>query len=117
MISRQLSRRRLLRLIAASTAAAALAPALHARAHYPTALVRPQADDVVGSNDFVLMGRAIHAVTFCIAQLNPVCIIAEIAVKRAEYETRGQAKPSAAPFGLDMARVLGYDDIAARRQD
>jgi hypothetical protein len=64
MISRQLSRRRLLRLIAASTAAAALAPALHARAHYPTALARPQADDVASSNDFVLMGRAIHTVTF-----------------------------------------------------
>lgn len=56
-MSRPISRRQLLRLIAATAATAALAPAFHARAHYPR-LCKEDTDL------WVWMGRAIHPLTF-----------------------------------------------------
>ncbi len=71
---RTLTRRQLLKLIAASSVAAALAPALHARARYPTlaAPPTPEPSDVEGETEagyaysdvWMLKGRAIHTVVF-----------------------------------------------------
>ncbi|HOT91503.1 MAG TPA: L,D-transpeptidase [Anaerolineae bacterium] len=60
-MSHTLTRRQLLKLIVGAAAAATLAPVWHARAQYPTARMIPQAAD---PNTYVLMGRAIHALTF-----------------------------------------------------
>lgn len=51
----------MLKLIAASAATAALAPVLHARAHYPGPR---EPDEVTDPNTWVLMGRAIYNVAF-----------------------------------------------------
>lgn len=56
-----ITRRKLLKLIAASTAAAALSPAFHARARYP---VPPDPEQEMDTNGWVWMGRAIHTVVF-----------------------------------------------------
>jgi hypothetical protein len=63
-----ITRRKLLKLIAASTVTAALSPVFHARAYYPKP---PQPDDDTADETstplvdyWVRMGRAIHTVTF-----------------------------------------------------
>ena len=56
-----INRRRFLKLTAATTAAAALSPAFHARARYPGP---PVPDDDVDTDAWVRMGRAIHSVAF-----------------------------------------------------
>ncbi len=56
-----MTRRRVLKLIAASTAAAALSPTFHARARYPLP-PEPEIDPML--NAWALMGRAIHTVVF-----------------------------------------------------
>jgi len=56
-----ITRRKMLKLIAASAAAAALSPAFHARARYP---IPPKPGDQTDGDAWVLMGRAIHAVAF-----------------------------------------------------
>ena len=56
-----INRRRFLKLTAATTAAAALSPAFHARARYPGP---PEPDDDVDTDAWVRMGRAIHSVAF-----------------------------------------------------
>ncbi|MDY7076145.1 MAG: L,D-transpeptidase [Chloroflexota bacterium] len=66
-----ITRRKLLKLIAATTASAALSPVFHARAHYT---IPPDPDDELDSrkdddyavdiNSWVQVGRAIHSVTF-----------------------------------------------------
>jgi hypothetical protein len=58
-MSRKINRRRVLKMISASVAAAALSPALHARARYPTVYEPSEDLDL-----WTWMGRAIHAVTF-----------------------------------------------------
>ena len=63
-MARRLTRRQLLKLILATTATAALAPRLHARAHYQGVDLPPQPGGVSAANDYVLMGRAIHTVVF-----------------------------------------------------
>ena len=56
-----ITRRKMLKLIAATTAAAALSPAFHARARYPIPREPGQSED---TDLWVWMGRAIHTVTF-----------------------------------------------------
>ena len=56
-----ITRRKLLKLIAATTTAAALSPIFHARAHYPEP---PEPHDKVDINAWIRMGRAIHTVAF-----------------------------------------------------
>lgn len=56
-----MTRRQLLKLIAAATAVSALSPVLHARAHYPTSDANP---DDAWLNRWELRGRAIHTVAF-----------------------------------------------------
>jgi len=58
------SRRQVLKLIAASTAAAALSPVLHARAHYPRFPLPPEPGDIGNSDVWQWMGRTIHTVVF-----------------------------------------------------
>ena len=58
---RTITRRKLLKLIAATTATAALSPALHARARYP---IPPQPGEIVDSTAWVMTGRVINSVTF-----------------------------------------------------
>jgi len=65
-----ITRRKVLKLIGAAAAAAALSPVLHARAHYPTP-PEPDTDDDdndddnrVNTNVWARMGRAIHTVAF-----------------------------------------------------
>jgi len=60
-MSRKITRRQLLKLIAATTTAAALSPAFHARARYPV-LRKPGQDE--DPDLWGWMGRAIHTVTF-----------------------------------------------------
>ena len=60
-MTRTLTRRQLLKLIAAATTTAALSPALHVRAHYPTLFANP---DDAWLNQYELRGRAIHTVAF-----------------------------------------------------
>jgi hypothetical protein len=60
-MSHAITRRKLLKLIAASTAAAALSPTFHARARYPTLRKPSNGDD---TDLWVWMGRAIHNVAF-----------------------------------------------------
>ena len=58
----RLTRRQALKLIAASTAAAALSPTFHARARYP---IPPEPkENQEQSNTWALMGRAIHTIAF-----------------------------------------------------
>jgi hypothetical protein len=61
-----MTRRAILRLIAASTAAATLTPALHARAQCPSRPVPPQPGEVTAGEDRLWQwtGRAIHTVAF-----------------------------------------------------
>jgi hypothetical protein len=59
-MSRKITRRRAIKMIFASVAAAALSPAFHARAHYPTARVTRSED----TDLWVWMGRAIQTLTF-----------------------------------------------------
>lgn len=61
MISRRIARRKALKLILASTGAAALSPALHARARYPTLWAAEPSED---TDLWIWMGRAIYSVTF-----------------------------------------------------
>jgi len=59
-----IARRKVLKLIGAAAIAAALSPALHARAHYP---IPPEPDDDEGDVNpdmWIRMGRAIHTVAF-----------------------------------------------------
>ena len=56
-----ITRRKMLKLITATAAAAALSPAFHARARYP---IPPRPDDQADDDGWVLMGRAIHTVAF-----------------------------------------------------
>ena len=56
-----ITRRKMLKLITATAAAAALSPAFHARARYP---IPPKPGDQADGDAWVLMGRAIHAVAF-----------------------------------------------------
>ena len=60
-MTRTITRRQLLKLIAAATATAALSPVAHARAYYPTVHANP---DEAWLNNWVLRGRAIHTVAF-----------------------------------------------------
>ena len=60
-MTRTITRRQLLKLIAAATVTAALSPVAHARAHYPTLRASP---DDAWLNSWVLRGRAIHTVAF-----------------------------------------------------
>lgn len=60
-MSRTLTRREMLKLIAGATAAAMVSPVWHARAHYPT--LRLNSNEAV-TNTYILMGRAIQALTF-----------------------------------------------------
>ena len=60
----KLTRRKFLKLITATTAAAALSPAFHARARYPTYPIPPDPDEKVNLDAWSWMGRAIHTVTF-----------------------------------------------------
>lgn len=60
-MSRKITRRRALKMIFASVAAAALSPAFHARARYPTAQASARSED---SDLWVWMGRAIQNLTF-----------------------------------------------------
>ena len=60
-MTRTMTRRQLLKLIAAATATAALSPVAHARAHYPTLYANP---DDAWLNRWQLRGRAIHTVAF-----------------------------------------------------
>ena len=59
-----ITRRRMLSLITASAASAALSPVFHARAHYPRYPVPPEPGQIVGSDTWLWMGRAIHSVSF-----------------------------------------------------
>jgi len=59
-----LARRRMLKLITASAAAAALSPVFHARARYPGHLVPPEPGQSLDSDLWTWMGRAIHTVVF-----------------------------------------------------
>ncbi len=61
-MSYRITRRRMLKLIAAATAAAALAPTFHARARYPIPPEPGEEDEA--ANTWARMGRAIHALTF-----------------------------------------------------
>lgn len=56
-----ITRRNVLKLIAATTGAAALSPVFHARARYP---VPPKPGDRLTTEAWVWMGRAIHTVVF-----------------------------------------------------
>ncbi len=56
------TRRQMLKLIAATTAAATLAPAFHARAHYPIPPDPGEEDE--NTDAWMWMGRAIHTVAF-----------------------------------------------------
>jgi len=58
------TRRQALKLIAASSAAAALSPVLHARARYPQFPVPPDPGEIGGADIWQRMGRAIHTVAF-----------------------------------------------------
>ena len=58
------SRRQVLKLITASSAAAALSPVLHARAHYPQVPLPPDPGEISGTDIWQWMGRAIHTVVF-----------------------------------------------------
>ncbi len=58
----KLTRRQMLKIIAASTTLAALSPALHARARYPS--TPPYPVEVQSTDAGVLMGRAIHTLAF-----------------------------------------------------
>ncbi len=61
----RVDRRRLLKWITASVATASLAPMLHARAHYPAYPIDPPPrEEKVDVNEWVLMGRAIHTLSF-----------------------------------------------------
>lgn len=59
---RKLTRRQMLKIIAASVTTATLAPVLHARARYPG--VPPYPHEYPDNDAGALMGRAIHTVTF-----------------------------------------------------
>ncbi|NLE43909.1 MAG: L,D-transpeptidase [Chloroflexi bacterium] len=61
---RKMTRRNLLKLIAASAAAATLAPAFHARASYPRFPVPPDPGESSDTDVWAFMGRAIHTVAF-----------------------------------------------------
>jgi hypothetical protein len=60
-MSRKITRRRVLKMIFASVAAAALSPVFHARARYPTAQAVGSGED---TNLWVWMGRAIQTLAF-----------------------------------------------------
>ncbi len=60
-MSYRITRRRMLKLIA-TTAAAALAPTFHARAHYPIPPEPGEEDE--GADVWIRMGRAIHTLAF-----------------------------------------------------
>jgi hypothetical protein len=60
-MSSTITRRKMLKLITATTAAAALSPVLHARARYP---IPPRPGSGVATDAWTLMGRAIHTVAF-----------------------------------------------------
>jgi len=60
-MTHRLTRRHLLKLIAAATATAALSPVLHARARYPRLPLPPEP---MGVNTWELYGRAIYTVAF-----------------------------------------------------
>jgi hypothetical protein len=60
-MSHRIPRRQVLRLIAATTAAAALSPAFHARIRYPVVRASGQGG---GVEPWVWMGRAIHSLAF-----------------------------------------------------
>ncbi len=65
-MSQLLTRRQMLKLIVAAATTATLAPALHARAHYPAQMLPPGADFDPRREvePWVWMGRAIHTVAF-----------------------------------------------------
>jgi lipoprotein-anchoring transpeptidase ErfK/SrfK len=65
-MTHRITRRRALKMIFASVAAAALSRAFHARARYPTAQASAHGEDarLAGSDLWVWMGRAIHTLTF-----------------------------------------------------
>jgi len=60
-MTRRITRRQMLKLITATTAAAALSPAFHARARYPWP---PEPDVEAATADYILTGRAIHTLAF-----------------------------------------------------
>ena len=60
-MTRLLTRRQLLKLIAAATMTSALSPVLHARAYYPSLQADP---DDAWLNRYELRGRAIYTVAF-----------------------------------------------------
>lgn len=103
-MSRRLTRRQLLKLIAASTAAAALSRPFHARARYPT----PRDPSQTGEETWVWMGRAIHTLHFYETPSTDAA--------RLEVRTRDQAFPITrlvhAPFSAHNDRwyetPLGY---------
>ncbi|MDY6876563.1 MAG: L,D-transpeptidase [Chloroflexota bacterium] len=61
-MSYKITRRRMLKMVAATTAAAALAPTFHARARYPIPPDPGEEDE--NTDAWVLMGRAIHTLAF-----------------------------------------------------
>ncbi len=64
-MSHTMTRRQVLKLIAAAAATATLSPVLRARARYPTApTIPPSPDERSSFNTWALMGRAIHTVAF-----------------------------------------------------
>lgn len=65
-MSQLMTRRQMLKWLVAATTTALLAPALHARAHYPTLLLPPGTDfdSRREVEPWVWMGRAIHTVSF-----------------------------------------------------
>ena len=58
------NRRQVLKLIAASTTAAAMSPLLHARARYPQVPMPPDPGVISGTEIWQWMGRAIHTIGF-----------------------------------------------------
>ena len=63
-MTQRFTRRKMLKLITATAAAAALSPAFHARARYPIPPEPGDDGDDVDPNAWSLMGRAIHSVAF-----------------------------------------------------
>ncbi len=100
------SRRYFIKLALAAAGVSALLPRLHARAHYPSP---PETgDEVVDRNAWVLMGRAIHTVTF---YEQPAVTAQRLAVRRRDqsFSILGEVHaPFSAHNDLWYVTPLGY---------